>query len=136
MRLGRGSFFYPSFVISLLHEMTCSSPARPRKKRRVLLNIFLHPMLSIKYQVSSQACLWDCFVTYSLCDVLMCFFGYLCIVVYMHFFLQFLRLGATFLKCAQRLMQIKFTGKALKRNSEVKISLTFLTGAWEISLYD
>jgi len=56
--------------------------------------------------------------------------------VYVFFFLQFLRLGATFLKCAQRLMQIKFTGKALKRNSEVKISLTFLTGAWEISLYD
>jgi len=81
--------------------------------------------------------LWDCFVTYSLCDVVMCFFCYLCIVVYMYFFfLQFLRLGATFLKCAQRLMQIKFTGKALKRNSEVKISLTFLTGAWEISLYD
>ena len=25
-------FFCPSFVISLLHEMTCSSPARPRKK--------------------------------------------------------------------------------------------------------
>ena len=108
-------------------QLSCAS----KKKRRVLLNIFLHPMLSIKFRVRLACGIVLLHTLYVMYWCVFWYFRYSSV-----YFLQFVRLGATFLKCAQRLMQIKFTGKALKRNSEVKISLTFLTGAWEISLYD